>query len=136
MTLQMTKFLTAMEEMMETQIDSLLAEMKDDQEEMAARLEAKMNANLREITEDMRDRREETKADREAMEACLEKTDWQVPKQHATVKSSEALTKQHRGRNLAAQRLKELKERTRGNCESQKKLAAASRKMTSRTAMA
>lgn len=61
---------------------------------------------------------------------------WQVPKQHAAVKSSEEMKQQHRGWNLAAQHRQEPKEQTWQNCESWKKLAAASRKMASHKAAA
>jgi hypothetical protein len=77
------------------------------------------------------------------MEACLQKMKVQtpeemksvvvhevIPKEHATVKPVGELTKRHMGWHLAAWRHGQPEERTRGNCGSWKKLAAASRKMT------
>jgi hypothetical protein len=54
----------------------------------------------------------------------------EVPKEHAAVKPVRALNKWYLGQNLAAERHQKLKERTRGNCGSRKKLAATHRRMT------
>jgi hypothetical protein len=62
--------------------------------------------------------------------------DQKAPKEHAAVKFSGALRKRHRGRNLAAECCQKLKERTRGNCGSQKKLGAAHRRMTQHAGVA
>jgi hypothetical protein len=56
--------------------------------------------------------------------------------EEATVKSSGAMKKRHRGRHLAAGRHGELKKLTRGNCGSWGKLAAACRKVTRRAGVA
>jgi hypothetical protein len=81
----------------------------------------------------------------ERMTACLGKTEAtdleanlgeiqseavQVTKEEAAVKSSGALKKWHSGRHLAAQCCQEAKERTRGNCGSRRKVAAAGRRVT------
>jgi hypothetical protein len=52
----------------------------------------------------------------------------EVPKEEAAAKSSGALKKPHRGRQVAAGRCGQPEGRTRGNCGSRKKLAAAGRK--------
>jgi hypothetical protein len=54
----------------------------------------------------------------------------EVPREEATVRSSGALKKRHRGQNLAAKRCQKPKERTRGKSGSQKRLTVTSRKMT------
>jgi hypothetical protein len=56
----------------------------------------------------------------------------EVPKEEGAVRSSGAMMKRHRGRNLAAERRQKPKERTRGNCGSLKKLTVAGRKMIRR----
>jgi hypothetical protein len=116
-----------------------------------------MDADLEETraeTKAMRDKRmeanmawrEETTADREAMEANPEmetNSEMQssgehqnVPKEGVAVKSSRTTKKRHRGRNLAAGRRGEPKDLTRGDCESRRKLAAACRKVARRAAVA
>jgi hypothetical protein len=60
----MTEFLKAMQEKMETQIGSLDSQMEVIQE--------KKDVKLKEVIEDMRAWRKETKADREATEAYPE----------------------------------------------------------------
>jgi hypothetical protein len=54
----------------------------------------------------------------------------EVPKKEAAVRSSGALKKQHRGRNLATECHQKPKERTRGKCGFRKKLTIARRRMT------
>jgi hypothetical protein len=56
-----------------------------------------------------------------------------VPKEQAAVKPVGGLRKRHRFRDLRAERRQKPKERTRGNCGSQKKLAASGMKVTRRT---
>jgi hypothetical protein len=53
-----------------------------------------------------------------------------VPKEQAAVKPVGGLRKRHRSQNLAAERRQKPKERTRVNCASQKKSAAAGMKTT------
>jgi hypothetical protein len=53
----------------------------------------------------------------------------EVLKEHAAVKHVGGLRKQHRGWNLAAECHQKSKERTWRNCGSQKKLAAAGKKL-------
>jgi hypothetical protein len=54
---------------------------------------------------------------------------WEVPKEEATVKSSGAPKKHHRGQYVAAEDHQKPKEWTWGSCGSQKNLAAARRGM-------
>jgi hypothetical protein len=53
----------------------------------------------------------------------------EVSKEAAIVRTSAALKKRHRGRYLVAERRQKLKERTWGNCGSQKRLTVTSRRM-------
>jgi hypothetical protein len=59
----------------------------------------------------------------------------EVPTEGAAVKSSGARKKRHRDRHLAAGRRGEPKELTRGDCGSQRKLAAPCRKVSRRAAV-
>jgi hypothetical protein len=86
--------------------------------------------------------RRETMACQEMTEAnleCKEPTsedmepkveDQKAPKEGAAVRSSGALKNQHRGHYLVAVHHREPKERTQGNCGSQRNLASARRRMT------
>jgi hypothetical protein len=121
-------------------------------------MQQKTDANLKEIKEEIRTNQARAEANHEKMMAkldahheiilaCLGKTEamdleanpeemqfvvehWEVPKEHATVKSVGGPRKRHGRRNLASGHCRKPKEPTWGNCGSQKKLAAASRKMT------
>jgi hypothetical protein len=160
---QMTEFLKAMEEMMETQIGSLAAKWNAYQ--------AKADTDHKEIKEDMKimhgkidTNRAEMKAMHEEMMAkldahharmiaCLGKTEAmdlaaipeetesetehkKVPKEHATVKPVGGLRKRHGGWNLAAKGHDQPEKRTQGNCGSRKQLTAAGRKVTRHAGMA
>lgn len=83
----------------------------------------------------MKDGRKERTACQEEMEPNLEMTQsivkrQVVPTEHAAVVTGKAPKKQYRVWHLAAGRRGKPKEMTRGNCGSQRKLAAACRKMT------
>jgi hypothetical protein len=54
-----------------------------------------------------------------------------APKEHATVETGKLLMKWHKGRNPATEQRGELKELTRRDCGSGKKLAAACKKVSS-----
>jgi hypothetical protein len=101
----MTELLKPMQEMMETQIDSLAFRMDIHQ--------AEMTAGHQEITAKMRAWRKEMKADREAMVACLgkaEATDLEANPEEkesaavheeAVVKTVRALKKRYGDQHLA-----------------------------------
>jgi hypothetical protein len=59
-----------------------------------------------------------------------------APMEDAVVKPVRGRKKQHRGQHLAARQHREPKELTRGDCGSQRKLAAACRKMSCHAAVA
>jgi hypothetical protein len=69
-----------------------------------------------------------TKAQLECKEPTSE--NMEVPKELAAVKPARGLRKWHRVRKLAAECHSEPEERTQGNCDSQKELAAACRRIT------
>jgi hypothetical protein len=60
----------------------------------------------------------------------------EVPKEEVTVRSSGALKKRHRDRHLAARCHGKPKELTQGDCRSQRKLAAAYRKVSRHATLA
>jgi hypothetical protein len=71
----------------------------------------------------------------DCMELNLEDTESEVkhrevPTEEAAVKSSGTMKKQHSGRRQAAGQCRELKKLTRGDCGSQRKLAATCRKVS------
>jgi hypothetical protein len=68
------------------------------------------------------------KANPEEMQSKVEQ--WEVHKEDAIVKPVGGQKKRHRGQNLAAERCQKSKERIRGNCGSQKKLAVTGMKTT------
>jgi hypothetical protein len=85
--------------------------------------------------------REGTKSDPEQMEPSPEMMQsigehQEVPREEATVIPVRGRKRQHRGRKQAAGRRGEPKELTRGDCGSQKKLAAACRKASRRATVA
>jgi hypothetical protein len=71
---------------------------------------------------------EETEQNLETMQSVAEHQE--VPAEHAAVETGKAPKKQYRGRHLAVGRRRKPKEVTWGNRGSQKKMAAACRKMT------
>jgi hypothetical protein len=77
---------------------------------------------------------ESKEANPEDMESEVERRE--VPTEEAAVKSSGTMKKGQRGRHLAAGRRGEPKELTRGDCGSQRKLAAACRKVSRGAAVA
>jgi hypothetical protein len=91
--------------------------------------------------EDMKDDLRETMSCQVTTDACLHSKELnsedmeseaehrEVPTEEAAVKSSGTMKKQHRGRHPAAGRRGELKELTRGDCGSRRKLVAACRKV-------
>jgi hypothetical protein len=101
-------------------------------EEMMAKLEANMNAWREEMKAD-REARKPTDLEANREEIQSEAEHQEVPKEHAAVGG---LRKRCRGRNLAAERRQKSKERTRVNCGSRRKLAAAGLKMTHRAEVA
>jgi hypothetical protein len=136
-----------MEQMMErmlAKMDSFQAKMDANHEEMMTKLYAyheRMKASVnawrketmacQEATEVYSDKME---ADAEEMKSVAEQE--KDPKEDATVETGRAPNKQHRGWHLATGHRSQLEERTRGNCGSQKKLAAASRKMNHQAGVA
>jgi hypothetical protein len=95
------------------------------------RMEANMNAWWEETTAD----REATEVNPEKMETCPEimqstEEHLEVPKEGVALKSSGTVKKWHRGQNLAAGCCGKPKELTRGDCGSQRKLAATCRKVS------
>jgi hypothetical protein len=136
---------------MKEQILANQAKTDTTQERMNANLRKEMKSTVNAFQErmdasiaDMKDGRKERTACQEAAEANPEKLETnpemmqsvgehrEVPKEEAAVRSSGALKKWHRGRHLASGRRREPKERTRGNCGSRSKLAAARRRMSCR----
>jgi hypothetical protein len=116
-----------------------------------------MMAEMKTYRESTRTSHEEimTKLDvhHERVMACLEKTgatilmanpeemqseavQREVPKEDAAVETGRAQNKRHRDRHLPEKRHGQPEERTRGNCESRKKLTAPGRTMTLRAGVA
>jgi hypothetical protein len=137
----MSELLKAMQEMMERHIGSLASRMEAGQEERKAEMKAKrekVDAWLADMTGCRKERmtsQETTEARLECKEPTSEETESaaerrELPKEHAAVKPVGGLRKRHRGRHLAAGRRGQSEERTRGNCVSRKKLAAACRGTT------
>jgi hypothetical protein len=143
------------EEMMawlEAKIEANQAKTGVNQEEMKAQMVSLISRieNNNEKFEVLRDNLVSCMdAHQESMMACLGKTKAtdleanpeemqsgakheKVPKKHTAVKPVGGLRKRHRGQNLAAERRPKPKARTPENCGSQKKLAAARRRTTSR----
>jgi hypothetical protein len=86
----------------------------------------------------MKDGRKEATAYQEAMEAYPENVEANLKEMKSVAEQEKApkvqtvrtLNKRHRGRHLAMQRRGKPKERTQGNVQCRKKLAAAPRRMT------
>jgi hypothetical protein len=100
----------------EEEMDAWIANMRDGRKEVIA---------CQETTEARLEYKEPTLVDMESEAEYQE-----VPKEEAEVKSSGAVKKRHRGWHLAVGCHGKPKEPTQGNCGSQRKLAATSRKMT------
>jgi hypothetical protein len=153
---QLGSLVSRMEADRKTDREEMLAKMDANQEGMNASLKEEIKsgqAEMRSIVStvgekidaliaDMKDGRKERTAWQEAMEArlgCEEPTSVEhreVPTEEAAVKSSRTMKKRQRGRHPAAGRRGEPKERTRGDCGSRRKLAAACRKVFRRAAVA
>jgi hypothetical protein len=103
-------------------MDAWIADMKDGRKERTA---------CQEVTED---NPEKTDPNQEMMQFVAE--DLKAPMEEATVKSSGTMKKWNRGWHLAAGRHRGPKEMTRGDCESQRRLAAACRKVSRHAAVA
>jgi hypothetical protein len=142
--------------------EQIMAKIETNQERMNESLEKKLNLAKRKRNPqlvpskrtwdawivNMRDDRKETMACLETMEVCLdskkpnleemlsEAEHQEVLKEHATVETGKVPNKRHRGQNLAAAHRQKSKERTQGNCGSQKKLVTARRRMTHCAAVA
>jgi hypothetical protein len=141
------------------------AEMKTNNEEMLARLEAKIESNqvktdvnleeMKAAVHSMRAWRKETLTCQETTMSCPERTEAcqegkelspeemeseverrEVPTEEAAVKSSRTMKKRHRGRRVAAGRRGKPKELTRSDCGSRGLLAAACRKVSRRATVA
>jgi hypothetical protein len=144
---------------MKANIDACIADIKNDRKETMDCQDA-MEANLEKMepnpgekeagverqetpNEDvaiysLRKYRKETMACQGTTEARLESEleHQEIPNEDAVVKPVRGRKKRHRGRKQAAGRRGELKELTRGDCGSQKKLAAACRKVSRRATVA
>jgi hypothetical protein len=122
------------------EINANQAEMKADRKANQARIEAKLNAKHKKMMamfdahhERIMASLEKTKAtdfkaNPEEMESVMEQQE--IPKEDTTVMLVGEPRKQRRVCNLAAERRQKRKERTQGNHESRRKLAAACRKMS------
>jgi hypothetical protein len=114
------------------------AKIKVHHEEMMAKLDAhheRIKASVMAWQKETTACQEATGAYPEKLEAKPEEMEfgaehWEVPKEHAAVKPVGGLRKQHSGWNLAIEHRQKLKEGTRGNGRSRKKLAASCRRMT------
>jgi hypothetical protein len=107
------------QEKMKTQVGSLASQISVNQEEMKAMLDASL-------------KRMEANSGEQKSAAVRE----EIPKDEDTVKTSGAMKKRHRGRNLAAGRHGEPKDWTQGNSGSGKKLATCCRGMPRRAGVA
>jgi hypothetical protein len=121
-------------------LELLLARMKEHMQEMMARMEAKLDASHKKLMAMLDAHHERTMASLGKMEATDFKAipkemesvveHQEISKEEAAVMSVGELRKGHRVCNLTAGRRQKRKERTRGNCESRRKLAAACRKVS------
>jgi hypothetical protein len=128
-----------MQEMIRINQEQMMADRKADQEEIKQETRAGQEHLMSMLN-----------AHHERMMACLGKTaatdlktnaeemeseseHREVPQEVAAVKSSGTMKNRHRDRHLAARRCGKPKELTRGDCGSQRTLAAACRKVSRRT---
>jgi hypothetical protein len=104
-----------------------MAERKADQEKREAERKVNREVAIRLEATDLKENPEE-------MECVSEH--WEVPKEDAIVKPVKGRKKRHSGQKLAAWQHGESKELTRGDCESQRKLAATCRNVSCRAGVA
>jgi uncharacterized protein (DUF885 family) len=118
---------------MRAKMDVNREKMKADQEMLAKMdaTQAKTEANLREIIEDMNVRRKEMKANPDEMKSVM--VHGEVPKEHVAVNPVGGLRKRHRAGIYPQSPAKSRRIGPGGNCGSRKKLAA-DRRRTARCA--
>jgi hypothetical protein len=139
-----------LKEMMEEMMNANQAKMKANLKEMREEIksgQAEMRSIVNALTEDMKKDRKETMSCQVTTVVCLDSKEpnpedmesevehWEVPMEEAAVKSLGAMKKRYRGWKLAARRHGEPKELTR-DCGSQRKMAAAYRKVSHCAAVA
>jgi hypothetical protein len=128
------------------EMDANQAKADGKQEEMLARMreeiksgQAEMRSTLDEWLMNLKNGRKDTTACNEATETKLDPGLMQSIEEHQDILKGEAAVtpvgeprKRRKICNLAAEHRQKRKERTRGNCESRRKLAAACRKVSRR----
>jgi hypothetical protein len=126
-------------EAMKTMQENIQENLKKTMEELLSKMEERMTANqaktdgkLRELTETIE--KTLTEPSQEMMQSTEEHQE--VPREDAAIIPVRRRKRQHRGWKQAAGQRGEPKELTRGDCGSQKKLAAACRKASRRATVA